>query len=315
MGCTLIPELIKREYSIRALVYQDSENAQRFPVETVSGSVLNPEAVAGLVQGCDTVIHCAAIISIHGDKNGHVRKTNVEGVRNIMEASLKAGVKRVIHISSIHAYNMTPCDQHLDETREFVPVHGHAYDQSKRDGHCLALSYQDKGMEVIVMNPTSMVGPPDFKPSLMGQAICDIYSGRIPSLLPGGFDFVDVRDAANAIANAVTQGTPGQNYLIAGKWHSLKELKSIIEEVGEKKLRIPFIPVWVAKAGLPFIRSYAYVTRQQPLYSKESISALVHSNQHISSDKARKELGFMTRPLKETVSDLVQWYRSTGYIN
>lgn len=315
LGGVVLKKLLEKGHQVKAMVFHDHHIMDQLPVEQVNGSVADIAALEKLMEGCDALIHCAGIISIHGDRDGRVRKTNVDGVRHVMEAARNAGIRRVVHISSIHAFNLVPCDQPMDETRESCGPNGHAYDQSKRDGQRIALSFQSDTMDVLVMNPTSMLGPPDYKPSLMGQAICDIYSRRIPALFKGGFDFVDVRDCADAIINALTMGTPGTNYLLSGKWYSLRELRDTIRQVSGTRIRIPFIPAWLARVGLPFIKLYAYLTGSEPLYTVESIDALVYSNRYISSARAKSELGFKPRPLAETLTDALAWYKDNHVID
>lgn len=308
LGTVVIFELIRRGYQVKALVYNQKEVLKDLPVEIVKGSVLDTNSLENLMKGCDAVIHCAAIISINGDLGGKLQQTNVGGVKNVMDTALKVGIGRVIHVSSIHAYNNRPEYSVLDETREFVGNKAAVYDQSKRDGQKMAISYFEKGLDVIVVNPTGMIGPPDFRPSLMGQAILDIYHKRIPALFNGGFDFSDIRDSANAICNALKKGTPGHNYLLPGKWHSMAEIKSMIEESSGRKIKIPFVPVAATRIGLPFVKLQSKITGKQPLYTKDSIDALVYGNRYISSLKAEQELEYACRPLHQTIDDLLKWY-------
>lgn len=309
LGIVVVQELLRRGHEVNALVYNERKIIEDLPVTLYQGSVLEPDTLVPFMDGCDVLIHCAAIISINGDLGGKLQQTNVGGVKNVMEAAITTGVKRVVHVSSIHAYNHLPVHEPMDETRDLVTERGAVYDQSKRDGHKMALSYNNReGLEVIVVNPTGMIGPPDYRPSLMGQALLDIYHKKVPALFNGGFDFSDIRDSANAICNAVNQGRPGQNYLLAGKFHSIAEIKKMVEVTAGKKLNIPFVPVVMTRVGIPFVKLHSKITGNDPLYTKDSIDALVYGNRYITSAKAEQELGYSCRSLQETIDDLLKWY-------
>jgi dihydroflavonol-4-reductase len=202
----------------------------------------------------------------------------------------------------------------LDEKRELVNEKAFAYDHSKKQGQQIALSMNGNEMEVIVMNPTSIIGPYDFKPSKMGKVILDLYSGRLPFVFAGGFDFCDCRDVATAIVNGLTAGTPGENYLLPGKWCSLSQLVKLFSKVSGKKIKVIALPSFVAKAGLPVVQSIAYVKKKEPLYTIEAVEALFAGNRFISSDKARRELNYTIRPFEETLKDTFHWFQNKGYL-
>jgi dihydroflavonol-4-reductase len=261
------------------------------------------------------VIHCAARISINSNGDPSVYDTNVQGTKNIFKAAQQAGVKRFIQLSSIHAYHQVTRDEFLNEESPYCPKNAPRYDQSKRDAQQFVLQQASDQMEVIVLNPTSVIGPFDYKPSLMGKAIRDIYNGRIPMLISGGFDFCDVRDVASGIVSAIDHGRNGQAYLLSGKWHSLEELKRIILNIKGVNKRIPVLPAWTGYAGLPFTLLLAALKGQEPLYTKESIHTLTHGNKNISSLKAEKDLGYKCRPLEETVADTISWFKQAGFLS
>ena len=315
IGISVIEELKKRGHEVRALAYNDSEYLEKRGVEFVKGHVNCIDSVSELLEGCDALIHSAAVISINGDKNGVVRKVNVEGVRNIMQIALDKKIQRVVHISSVHAYNHQPKFEILDEARELVNERAFAYDQSKRDGQNVVKEMVAKGLNAVILNPTSVTGAPEHKLSFQGKAILDIYRNKIPAVFNGGFDWVDVRDVANTICNALTMGKPGENYLLSGKYYSMRDIINMVQEIKGKKLRIPTIPVWTARVGLPFVKAQARVFKKEPLYTIESIDVLVNGNTKISNKKAVEELQHNSRDFKETLRDLISWFKENGYIN
>ncbi len=315
LGAALLQELTKRNIPVKALFRDnDFRSCNDLPVEIVKGDMMHQEILKTLMQDCDTVIHCAALISVNGDPKGLVHRTNVEGSQLVIDTALQGGIKRFIHISSIHAFQQQPSFELLDEQREPINEKGFAYERSKLAGQQIALAANKMGMEVLVMHPTSIIGPFDFKPSLMGQVIIDLVKGRLPFIFNGGFDFCDCRDVANAIANAITMGRPGEAYLLAGKWHSLKQLTEFISNVSAKKINPVALSQFVAKTCLPIIKMLATIQKKEPLYTVEALDALFTGNRFISSVKATSELNYTTRPFEETIYDTYYWFKNKSYL-
>jgi dihydroflavonol-4-reductase len=314
IGISIISELKKRGIEVKGLAYNDSEYLEKNGIEYVKGHVNSREDIEKLLDGCDALIHSAAVISINGDKGGTVRKVNVEGVKNVMQTALDKKISRVVHISSIHAYNAQPKFEILNEARSFVDETAFAYDQSKRDGQAVVKEMVAKGLNAVIVNPTSVTGAPENKLSYQGKAILDIYQNKIPAIFNGGFDWVDVRDIASSVCNALTMGSAGENYLLSGKYYTMRDIIAIVSEIKGEKIKIPTIPVWAARVGLPFVKMQSRITKKEPLYTVESIEVLVNGNTKVSHDKAKKELNHNPREFKETIRDLISWFRENGYI-
>ena len=315
LGAAVLQELFRKDHSVKALIrYDDTRACEGLPVEMVKGDLHNENALQELMSHCDALIHCAAYISVNGDPQGLVQQTNVTGTYHVMKSAKRYGIKRVIHISSIHAFNQRPTYEILDEKRETVNEKAFAYDHSKKQGQQIALSMNGDGMDVLVMNPTSIIGPYDYKPSRMGKVILDLYSGRLPFVFDGGFDFCDSRDVAKAVVAGLTKGTPGENYLLSGKWHSLLQLTKIFSKVSGKKIRVAALPSFIGRAGLPFVKTIAYLKKKEPLYTIEALEALFAGNRVISSAKAMRELNYTVRPFEETLSDTFNWFQNKGYL-
>ena len=315
LGAALLQELTYRNIPVKALMRGDNTiSCKDIPAEIIKGDMLQPEALQRLMQDCDVVIHCAALISVNGDPKGLVHRTNVEGTQLVVDNALQSGVKRFIHISSIHAFKQQPSFKVLDEQREHVDEKAFAYDRSKLAGQKIALAANNK-MEVLVMHPTSIIGPYDFKPSLMGQVIIDMHKGRLPFIFNGGFDFCDCRDVAHAIANATTMGQAGQTYLLGGKWHSLKQLALLVSAASSKKITPLALPHTAARLGLPLVKLLGALQKKEPMYTIEALDALFTGNRFISSEKAKAALGYTIRPFEETIQDTFHWFTNNGYLD
>jgi dihydroflavonol-4-reductase len=147
----------------------------------------------------------------------------------------------------------------------------------------------------------------------MTQLLLDYCHGRLPAAVRGGYDFVDVRDVADGIVSCCTKGKPGAGYILAGKYVSVSEMVEIFHTVtGRSKIKI-FLPVWVAKAALPFFTAYYNLMKQPPLFSAYSLYTLT-INSNFSHEKAAKELGYSVRPFVDTVRDTVKWLKAEGRI-
>ncbi len=315
LGAAILQELANRDIPVKALIRgNDTRCCIGLPVEIVKGDMMDAAVLSILMQDCDTVIHCAALISVNGDPSGLVHKTNVEGTQLVVNNALQAGIKRFIHISSIHAFQQKPSLEILDEQRVPVTEKGFAYDRSKLAGQQIALANK-QGMEVLVVHPTSIIGPYDFKPSLMGNVIIDLCKGRLPFIFNGGFDFCDCRDVAKAIVNATTMGDPGECYLLGGKWYSLKQLAQFLATAASKKIKPVALSLFMAKLALPFIKGIAVIKKQEPLYTVEALDALFTGNRLISSAKAKAALHYTTRPFEETMHDTFHWFNNNGYLD
>ncbi|WP_300665340.1 NAD-dependent epimerase/dehydratase family protein [Fluviicola sp.] len=309
IGNAIIEELLRRNYTIKALVHSKSNFLESRNIETVKGSLHNENSLIQLMNDCDYLIHCAAIISINGDKNQQVQKINIEGLENVLKVAAKSNLKRVVHLSSVHAYNHVPSDQPLNETRHFVSDQAYSYDKSKRDGQLIARKYFEQGLPVIVVNPTSVFGPPNFAKCKQNSAFVSMSKRRVPFVFKGGYNWVDVRDIAHSICNALTQGEPGESYILGGKYYTLKDLSRVVAKVSGKRIPCFEMPIGLVKSFLPFISTYYKIRKQDPSLTKESIEILEFGNKHIESEKARIHLGHHSRPIEETMKDLLTWHR------
>lgn len=316
VGAALLQELTNRNIAVKTLIRgNDTRTCTGLPVEIIKGDLMDTDALALLMQDCDAVIHCAAVISINGDAKGLMQQTNIAGTQKVVDNALLAGIKRFIHISSIHAFKQQPEIDVLDETAAPADEKSYAYGRSKYASQQIALAANNKNMEVLVINPTSIIGPFDFKPSLMGKAIIDLYKGRLPFIFNGGFNFCDGRDVACAIVNALSMGKPGEIYLTGGEWHSLTELTQVLSKVSSKKVQPFALSLFAGKLGLPFIKLLATATNKEPLYTIEVLDALFKDNRNISSGKARAALHYTSRPFEQTIHDTFHWFKNNGYLD
>lgn len=312
IGSAVCRELLNRGYEVAALVHSDFSAIRDLPVATVKGDVLNRESLKELIGQCDAVIHTAGMIELGYRFVRKLYDVNVVGTKNVLETASELGTEKIVHFSSVHAFSHQPPATPIDESRPFVTDQSVFYDQTKRDGHILAREAAQNGQHVVIVCPTSAVGPPDHKPSKLGKAVIDICRGSVPAVVKGGFDFADVRDMANGAVSALEKGRSGETYILGGKYYTIKAFSDLVLEAKGTKKRLVELPLMVATIGLPFVKSYAYLTKKPPLYDKAYIDILQDGNKLTLSEKAERELGYSVRELGETLTDTVEWFRTIG---
>ncbi len=313
VGTNLCRMLSDRGYKVRALIHNSSAGLEGLDLEFVKGDVTNPDDLRKLCEGCAVVFHLAACISIRR-QDQRCLAVNAGSCESLLSAARSEGVRRIIHFSSIHAFNQEPFDEILDESRELELLSEVSYNRSKALAQKIMTEGSSDGLEVVVLNPTAILGPTDFQPSLLGNAVIRFFKGQNPSLIPGGYDWVDVRDVCDAAINAIDKGMPGECYLLAGSWRSLREMAGAVEKLGGHKAPAVTLPWWLAHVGAVFLNMHATLTGRVPLYTRMSLDTLKESHRRISSAKAARDLGYRSRPFEETMADTISWFRENNYI-
>lgn len=313
VGTNLCRMLADRGYKVRALIHNSSKGLDYPGLEFIKGDVTSLADLKKLCEGCSVVFHLAACISIR-KKDQRCMDVNAGSCESLLRAARSEGVRRIIHFSSIHAFSQEPSDEVLDESRDLELNSRVSYNRSKALGQKIMTEGSSPGLEVVVLNPTAILGPNDFQPSLLGNAVIRFYKGQNPSLIPGGYDWVDVRDICYAAISAIDKGVPGECYLLAGSWKSLREMAQTVEQLGGHKAPGLTLPWWLARIGAIFLNMHATFTGGVPLYTSMSLDTLKESHRNISSARAARDLGYISRPFGETMADTIGWFRQNNHI-
>ncbi len=313
IGNNVVRRLLAEGHEVRVFVRDPQRLPEVGPLDIFRGDLLERKAVRAFVKGLDAVIHAGANIFVNGRKKWQYFHENLESAENMLQA-VKAEGCRYVYFSSVHAYDPFPRDRPLDEQRPLVTGDRFLYSRSKALAQQAVLETAAEGLDALVVNPTAVIGRYDYKPSLLGRAILMMAKKKMPALIPGGYNWVDVRDVAEGTVKALLQGRKGEAYLLPGHWATMEELYDLVCEIAGINKKIPLLPVWMARAGVPFMGAMARLQGQEPLYTGESITILQEANRHISYEKAARELGYKPRPLKETVEDTLHWFREAKYL-
>jgi dihydroflavonol-4-reductase len=314
IGGNLVRELVARGRSVRALVHRDRRALQGVPLELVNGDVRDLASLRRAFDGADVVYHMAAQISLLDREEALLRSVNVSGTRNVVQACLDCGVRRLVHFSSIHAVRQAPLDEPIDESRALVDSRRYPlYDRTKAAGEMVVSEGLAHGLDAIIVSPTGVIGPHDYRPSHFGQALLSLARGNMPALVTGGFDWVDVRDVVHYALVAEEQAATGVKYLLSGHWVSIVDLARAVSELREHRVPKLVCPMAIARAVAPINVLYARVRRQRPTFTPAMLRAL-RSNRDISHQRASRDLGYEPRPFRETVADTVRWFELAGFL-
>ena len=246
------------------------------------------------------------MISIMPGKNEWMRRVNVEGTQNVLAAAKKAGVKRLVYTSSIHALSRNWIGM-INEEVPFDPDSpAGGYDRTKAEASIAVLEAVREGLDAVIVCPTGVIGPHDYRGSEMGDLILDWLVRKFNFLVRGEYDFVDVRDVAHGHILASEKGKTGEVYILSGIQIKVLELKKLVQEVLGKRIPTITLPMWAAKIGAEVSPIYYRLFKKRPRFTRYSLETL-ESNSVISCGKAKRDLGYKPRSLVQTVKDTVEW--------
>ena len=310
IGANLVRELIARDYEVVVLIRRSSRALDGLDVVRVHGELSDRESLRRAFRGVDQVYHLAAYISIQAGENEKLERVNIEGTRNVLEACGLEGVSTLIHFSTIHALKLEPFDQPVTEENPLLGTrtgHGGDYDFSKAQADSLVRQNNCDSLETRIVYPTAVFGPNDFKLSLFGQGIIKMAHGRLPALVSGGFNWVDVRDVAWGAVEAAEKGADKDRFILSGHYLDMSEVAATIAELTGVAAPRFTCPTWLAGLFAPLMGTWAHWQGEPPIYTRDSLAALC-TNKVMSYSRAKKGLAYQPRPFRESMQDTLQFY-------
>jgi len=172
-----------------------------------------------------------------------------------------------------------------------------------------------EGLNAVILSPSAVIGPFDYRGSFLGQALLKIYRNQLPMLIPGGYNWVDVRDVVAAAIQSVESGRKGEKYILSGNFHSLKELSEITGVISKKRTPKHLAPVFLAQLACPFLQLFSLFTGDKAIYTCQSLNIIINAPKNISCQKAERELAYFPRPLEQTLRDTFNWFKQNKYLN
>lgn len=311
IGNVLTRELLAKGKKVRTVIppFEDISPLKRLDVEKVEGDVRDINSLIQAFKGAEIVYHLAGIVSILPGKKELLYQINVKGTANVVEACLKSEVQRLVYTSSIHAIAEPPHGVVINETFPFDPdMTLGEYSKSKALATQEVFKGVERGLDAVIVCPTGVIGPHDYKISEMGKLIIDFIQKRLKAYIEGAYDFVDVRDVAIGHILAAEEGKSGESYILSGEQITVNNLLQILEEISDVRAPSFKIPVELARVIAAITFPYYSLTKTKPLFTSYSIDVLT-SNSLVSCEKARQELGFSSRSIRESIVDALQWFK------
>ena len=313
VGSNIALRLVERQWDVRILERPGAsrEVLEGGPFEFVNGDVLEPETLLPAMQGIDVVFHAAGVVDYWNQGVERMYQVNVEGTRNVMEAALKSKIDRVVHVSSTAAMGIHP-DELVDETYHFnVKEERFAYGHSKYLAEKIISEYIKKGLPVVIVNPTTVIGPRDVRKVSSGMVV-EVVKHCVPPLIPpGGINIVPICDAAQGTIEAASKGQVGERYILGGENMSHLQIYQTIANVVGCGMKLKAMPRWQVSliAGMTDLLQ---PKTSGPVPLTGTRLRLEAQYFYYETTKARSTFNMPQTPLRITIGRTYEWYEAMG---
>jgi len=301
---------------LRMLVRKTSHlgNLEDIPGDTEVGDLTKPDSYASALEGCDAVMHVAADYRLWIRDPNTMYRTNVDGTRDLLRLAREAGVRRVVYTSSVATMHFRNDGLIINEDTpvSLADMVGH-YKRSKFMAEQQAIAAAQDGQQVVILNPTTPIGPYDIKPTPTGRIFVDFLNGKFPAYMDTGLNLVDVAEVAKTHVAALSVGRPGRRYILGGENLTLKQIL-------DKMSAITGIPSPTVKIPFPVAATYAFfeewitghIMGHEPRATLEEVR-MGRKKMFASSARAQQELGFRLVPVYPAMRAAIEWFRANGY--
>jgi dihydroflavonol-4-reductase len=316
VGSAVARALLARGHRVRVLARPNSDrrNIAGLAVEIAEGAMEDPRSLARAVAGCRYVYHVAADYRIWVPDPGPMFRANVDGTRDLMTAALEAGAERVVYTSSVATLGLVPGGSADEETPSSLDDMIGPYKRSKFAAEEVARGLaRERGLPIVIVNPSTPVGPGDIKPTPTGRLIVEAARGQMPAFVDTGLNIVHVDDVAEGHLAAAEKGRIGERYILGGENMALAEiLAEVAQAVGKRPpwLRVPHSVLFPVAIGAELA---ARVTGRDPFVTLDGVR-MSRKKMYFTSEKASRELGYTPRPAREAIADAVSWFEANGYL-
>jgi dihydroflavonol-4-reductase len=322
IGANLVHELAGRGHQVRALLRPGSDlrGLRGVDFERVEGDVSDPEALKAALRGCQWCFHVAASYHLWLRDYRPMYAANVDGTRNVLRAAGAAGCERIVYTSTVGCIGLPkPVNGQVFPTDETTPVSeaqmSNHYKRSKWQAEVAALQLAREGLPVILVNPSTPVGPRDAKPTPTGKVIVDFLNRAMPAWLDTGLNWVHVRDVAAGHILAAEKGRPGERYILGhaeGNWTMQQAFAVLAEVTGVPAPRWQ-VPYSIALAAAYVDEGLSALTRKPPKAPLAGVR-MAKYKMFFNPAKAIRELGLPQTPPRQALADAAQWFRENGYV-
>ena len=301
---------------LRMLVRKTSklDNLEGISGETHVGDLAQPESIRPALAGCDAVVHVAADYRLWIPNPDEMYRANVDGTRELLRMAREAQVPRVVYTSSVATMHFRTDGLVINEDTpvSLKDMVGH-YKRSKFLAEREAIAAAEGGQKVIILNPTSPIGPNDAKPTPTGRIFLDFLNRKFPAYMDTGLNLVDVSEVARTHAAALTKGQPGRRYILGGENLTLKQIldkMSAITGIPSPTVKIPF----AVAATYAFFEEWitGRIRGREPRATFEEVR-MGRKKMYASSARAQQELDFRIVPIYPAMRAAIEWFRTHGY--
>lgn len=315
LGNVLVRELLARGETVRVVVQpgDDLTPLEGLRVERFDADIRDAVKLREAFTGARRVFHLAGIVSITRAQRQKMHDVNVGGTRAVLQACREAAVSRLVHMGSVHALTEPPRGV-LDETAGFDAKRAAgAYGKTKAEA-CAEVQRAARAgeLDAVLVLPTGVVGPHDARLSEMGQVLLDLEAGKMPFLLPGGHDWIDVRDVARGTVLAAERGGRGEAYLLGSERLTLVEIAQVVAEQGGAPVP-KVLPRWLVALLAQSAPVVEAVTKRRALLTPYAVHALSVPFT-VSHEKATRELGLVPGPVRQALRDALAWQHAHGEV-
>jgi len=312
VGAHVVRKLVERGDEVVALVRATSNLAllHKLPIETAVGDLRDQKSLVEPMQGVDEVYHVAADYRLWSRHPEEMYASNVDGTRNVLQAAEEARVPKVVYTSTVGCLGLpkdgSPGDEDTPVTRDELVGH---YKKSKYDAEQVALEYAARGLPVVIVNPSTPVGPGDIKPTPTGKIIVDFLRGRMPAYVDTGLNLIAVEDVATGHLLAAEKGRVGEKYILGYRNLTLREILHMLAMITDRRPPSVRIPHWVALAAAAVDTAVSRVLSKEPGITIEAVQ-MSRKMMFFSAAKAVRELGLPQSPVEHALARAVHWFRT-----
>jgi dihydroflavonol-4-reductase len=316
VGSAVARRALSAGHRVRVLLRPESDrrNLEGLEVEIVHGNLLDPDSLKEAVKGCETVFHVAADYRLWVPEPERMYAANVQGSSDLARAAADAGVTRVVYTSSVATLGLSrngiPSDEETPSRLEDMIGH---YKRSKFLAEAeMRRLVREEGLPIVIVNPSTPVGPRDVKPTPTGRLVLEAAAGRMPAYVDTGLNLVHVDDVAEGHLLALERGRVGERYVLGGTNMSLREILAEIADIAgiaPPKIRLStgvVLPIAYIAEGM------ARLSGREPRVTVDGVR-MARKKMYYSADKAARELGLTARPTREALADAVAWFRDSDY--
>jgi dihydroflavonol-4-reductase len=315
IGSQLAAALVGRGDSVRVLRRANSGlvTLEGLPVDHAIGDILDPQAVASAVEGCEWVFHVAGLSSYWRAQREEIYRVNVEGTRIVMEACLRAGVRRVVHTSSVGAIGIPPEGTVGDENTAFDRTSASfAYADSKHRAEAEVRRAVERGLPAVIVNPGVVIGPGDHY-LISGSIVVEVSRRWLPAVPPGGVCTADVDAVIQGHIAAARSGRVGERYILGGENLSYLQIAATVAAIAGKTAPHRTLPSQALPLLGTVVDTMNRASSRPPMVSGEQIR-LSARNVFFDSGRAVRELGYPVLPFRQAAEKAYRWYAEHGYL-